>query len=149
MAKQAEYMKYQIAGGSRLPGAGGLRLPSAINVNEFGNIPKGLIRQLVQVANKEKRLGKVKARRIKVSRNVEIFYGDPDDVGSKRYPRGIYKRVVMSGGRSRLIPLVVFPQVMASYRPRFDFRRLSEAVFREEFDSLFAEAFQEAQRTAR
>ena len=115
MAKQAEYMRYQIAGGTRNPGAKGLKLPAAIKTNEFGNIPKGLIAQLVAVARKERKLGKVKARRVAISNKVALFYGDPADVGGHKFPRGIYKDIDLGGGRRQLVPLVIFPNKTASY----------------------------------
>ena len=80
--------------------AGRASLPAAINRNEFGNIPRGLIAQLVAVANRERKLSRVKARRIAVSSKVELFYGDPEDQGGRRYPRGIYKRVSLGCGIS-------------------------------------------------
>lgn len=144
MKAQADYMRWQIEGGARQPGAAGLRLPSAIKVNEFGNIPKGLIGQLVAVARKERRLGKVKARRIAVSRDVELFYGDPVDQTGKAWPRGIYKAT-----RHALIPLVVFPVTPARYRAIFDFPRIAEGIVRREWSLQFDKAMAEALRTAR
>lgn len=149
MPKQAEYMRYQIAGGVRSPGRGGLKLPSAIQLNEFGNIPKGTITQLIAVANKERKLGKVKARRIRVSSSVELFYGDPADVGGKNYPRGIYKRIQLGGGRGQLVPIVVFPNSSARYQARFDFRRLAQTVVDRDFDRFFKVAFADAMKSTR
>lgn len=149
MAKQAEYMRYQIAGGTRDPGKKGLKLPASIQLNDFGNIPKGLIAQLVKVAQQEKKLGKVKARRIKVSNKVEIFYGDPADVGGHKFPRGIYKRIDLGGGRGQLVPIIIFPNKAARYRARFDFRKLAEDIVRKDFDGLFHAALQNAMATAR
>lgn len=149
MAKQAEYMRYQIAGGSRDPGAKGLKLAANIKPNEFGNIPKGLIAQLVKVAQQEKKLSKVKARRIKVSNKVELFYGDPSDVGGHKFPRGIYKRIDLGNGRGQLVPLIIFPVTTARYKPRFDFRKVAEAIVRKEFDGLFQAALRNALATAR
>lgn len=147
MAAQAKYMALQIEGGVRQPGTGGLRLPGAIKVNAFGNIPKGLIAQLLAVANKERKLGKVKARRIQVSNKVELFYGDPTDHG-KAYPRGIYKRVEQNGKHS-LIPLIVFPAVAAKYKKRFEFQGRASAIVKREWPREFDNALAEAMRTAR
>jgi hypothetical protein len=144
MPAQAAYMRYQIEGGTRNPGPEGLKLPAAINTDAFGNIPKGIIGKLIAVARKERKLAKVTTRRIKVSNKVELFYGDPKDQTGKDWPRGIYKAV---GGR--LIPLVVFPNKPARYKPRFDFQRLGETVARREFDALFAAALKNAMASAR
>lgn len=148
MDAQAKYMALQIDGGVRNPGAGGLRLPSAIKVNEFGNIPKGLIAQLVAVANKGRKLGKVKGRRVQISNKVELFYGDPTDQRGKVYPRGIYKRVAQ-GGKSSLIPIIVFPNVAAKYKKRFDFRAKALAIVQKEWQREFETALADALRSAR
>ena len=144
MAAQAKYMRWQVEGGVRQPGSAGLRLPSAIKVNEFGNIPKGIINQLVAVARKEGKLGKVKARRVQVSSKVELFYGDPLDKTGKKWPRGIYKIIIGS-----LIPLVVFPVTPARYRAIFDFPRIAEGIAKREWPRQFETALADALRTAR
>lgn len=147
--RQAEYLRYQIEGGTRVPKNKALRLPSAIGLNEFGNLPKGVIQQLISVAKKEARLGKVRSRRIKVSSKVEIFYGDPADVGGHRFPPGIYKRVALSGGRHQLIPLIVFPRQPAKYRKRFDFMKLASETIAAEWPRNFQQALSEAMSSAR
>ena len=141
---QEKYLKYAIDGGTRNPGPAGLKLPSAINLNEFGNVPKGLIKQLIAVANKERKLSKVKARRVAVSNKVDLFYGDPVDQKGKTYPRGIYKRA-----NGRLIPLIVFPVAPAKYKPRLPFRQKAEAVVRVEWSRQADIAMAEALWTAR
>lgn len=141
---QEKYLKYAIDGGTRNPGPAGLKLPSAIKLNEFGNVPKGLIKQLIAVANKERKLSKVKARRVAVSNKVDLFYGDPVDQKGKTYPRGIYKRA-----NGHLIPLIVFPVAPAKYKPRLPFRQKAESVVRVEWSKQFDIAMAEALRTAR
>lgn len=148
MDVQAKYMAWQIAGGARQPGREGLRLPAAINRNEFGNIPRGLIAQLVAVANRERKLSRVKARRIAVSSKVELFYGDPEDQGGRRYPRGIYKRVSL-GVRHQLIPLIVFPVIAAKYKPRLQFERIATAIVHREWPRQFDAALTGALATAK
>lgn len=147
--RQAAYMKYQISGGSRMPGAGGLKLPGAIQLNEFGNIPRGLIAKMIAAARKQGQLTKRVAKRIKVSAKVDLFYGDPKDQGGHRWPRGIYKDVDLGGGRRRLIPLIVFPLVAARYKKRFDFAGLAKSIVDRKWDANFKAAFDEAIRTAR
>jgi hypothetical protein len=116
--KQAEYLRYQVEGGSRKPKRRALRLPTAVDLDAHGNVPSGLIRQLVTRARAGKRATKAQARRFGVSQQVDLFYGDPGD----DRPAGIYKRVAISSTQHRLIPLIVFPQQEAKYKPRFDFR---------------------------
>lgn len=140
---QAAYMKWAIEGGTYNPGAKGLRLPAAIKLNEYGNIPKGIIGQLIAVARKEQGLKKATSRRVKVSSKVDLFYGDPTDNGKPR-PRGIYK--VANGA---LIPLIIFPQRSATYRARFDFGGKAAAIAQRNWPRNFDTALQNALRTAR
>lgn len=144
MRAQAKYMALQVEGGTRNPGPAGLKLPAAIKVNEFGNIPKGVIGQMVRVARKEQGLKKATAKRVRVSSKVELFYGDPTDHKGKAWPRGIYK--VANG---QLIPLVIFPVTTAKYKAIFDFPRIAAAVVAKEWPRQFDLALAEALRTAR
>lgn len=141
---QAEYMKWQVEGGTRNPGPAGLRIPAAINVDAFGNIPKGVIGKLIAVARKERGLAKATARRVKISNKVDLFYGDPTDQKGKPWPRGIYKSV-----NGQLIPLVIFPVKVARYRPRLDFPRIAAAVVAREWPQQFDNALRAALATAR
>lgn len=147
--RAATYMLKQIAGGTVNPGRAGLRLPATVGLNQYGNIPKGLIAKLIAVAKKEgKGLTKRKSRTIKVSNKVELFYGDPADVGAHHFPPGIYKRIDL-GGRHQLIPIVIFPRVAAHYKPRFHFRRNVERVVRDVFPGEFNTAFNNAMASAK
>ena len=141
---QAKYMTYQVEGGLRNPGPAGLKLPSAINLNEFGNIPKGIIAKLVAVARKERKLTKVQSRRVQVSRNVELFYGDPTDPSGRQFPRGIYKAVP-----GQLIPLIVFPVQAARYKAIFDFQAKAGDIVARVWDREFSIALANALKTAR
>ncbi|MBZ0105427.1 MAG: hypothetical protein K8H84_07320 [Sulfuricella denitrificans] len=148
--RAATYMAKQIAGGTVNPGKAGLRLPASVQLNQYGNIPKGLIGQLIAVAKKEgKGLTKRKSRLIKVSNKVELFYGDPADVGGHNFPPGIYKRLDLGNGRRQLIPIIIFPRVAAHYKPRFHFGAEVEKIVRREWDSEFNRALEYALRTAR
>lgn len=147
--KQASYMRYQVEGGTRQPTRKALRLPSAVQLNEYGNLPKGIIAQLIAVARKESKLGKRKARRIKVSNKVELFYGDPADVGGHKYPPGIYKIVQLGANRSQLVPLIVFPAVSARYEKRVDLDAIARPVVVANFNRHFNEAFSAAMASAR
>ena len=78
--------------------AGRAAPPAAINRNEFGNIPRGLIAQLVAVATGSANC-RVKARRIAVSSKV----GSSTAIRKTRVVadiRGIYKRVSLGCGIS-------------------------------------------------
>lgn len=144
MTAQAKYMQLQIEGGTRQPGKAGLKIPAAIKLNEYGNIPRGIIAQLVAVARKEQGMKKATSRKIKVSAKLDLFYGDPKDQTGKNWPRGIYK--IANGA---LVPLIIFPQVAARYKPRFDFHGKAKAIVAREWQSQFDTALAEAIRTAR
>lgn len=140
---QAEYMQWQVAGGLRSPGDAGLKLPSAIKLNDYGNIPKGVIAGLIALARKDKGAKKAAAKRVRVSAKLELYYGDPIDKTGKLWPRGIYK--IANGA---LIPLIVFPKVSARYRVRFDFKGKAKSVvdrvWKQEFDKALADALSTA-----
>lgn len=146
--RQAEYLRFQVEGGERRPKNKALRLPSAIGLDSFGNLPKGAIQQLLAVAKRESKLTKRRARTIKVSKEVEIFYGDPTELGLPGSPAGIYKRV-KQGTSSRLIPLIVFPERSATYRKRLDLLRIARPVVEQNLQADFAIALKQALRTAR
>lgn len=117
MPKQAEYLRYQVLGGSRSPRKVALRLPSEVDLNQYGNLPAGVIRQLVARAKAGKRTTKRLAGRTGVGQSNDLFYGDPGD----GRPVGIYKRTGMGTKREKLVPVVVMPKRAATYRRRFDF----------------------------
>lgn len=116
-AKQAAYLSWQVDGGVREPSRSALRLPSNVALNEFGNLPSGLIRQLIARARAGRRATKRQASRFGVSKDLDLFYGEPGD----GRPAGIYKRVATSSTRHQLVPVVVFPKQGARYSARFDF----------------------------
>jgi hypothetical protein len=148
---QAKYMIWAVDGGIRNPGSAGLKLPSAIQVNEYGNIPKGAIAKLLAVARKEqtktgkdKKITKALSSSIKVSNKIELFYGTPKSTTGKNWPRGIYKVTDKS-----LIPLIIFPVSPARYTKRLDFQGIAGRVISKEWPTQFKLALADAIRTAR
>lgn len=113
---QSQYLQYQIEGGVRAPARRALKLPGDVQLDAYGNIPRTLIRQLVARAQAGRRVTKRQSQRFGVSKQVDLFYGEPGD----GRPAGIYKRVG-SGDHGRLVPVVIFPRRTATYRERFDF----------------------------
>ena len=146
--RQASYLRWQVEGGLRAPTNKALRLPSAVQLDQFGNLPRGIIKQLISIARKESKLQKRTARRIKVSNKLEIFYGDPKDGGGKNFPPGIYKIVKLGIGRSRLIPLIVFPAVSARYTKRIDFEGMARPIVASTFGPEFEKALRDALSSA-
>ncbi len=115
--KQAVYLAYQVLGGTRAPTKRALRLPADVQLNAHGNLPAGVIRQLIARANAGKRATKRQSERFRVSGELDLFYGEPGD----GRPAGIYKRVVISATRHQLVPLIVFPKQSAHYSRRLDY----------------------------
>lgn len=152
MDRQAGYLKYQIAGGTRRPTSRGIRLPGNIELNSFGNIPKGLTDKL-KAAAQSGQLSKAIGRKIgagdrrKGAAPVQLFYGKPTGRGWEKAPMGIWRRVPGSPGK--LVPVIVFEDTPALYRPRFKFHEAAADVVSREWDRQFAAAFAEAMRTAR
>lgn len=153
MDRQAGYLKYQIAGGTRTPGRRGIKLPGNIELNTFGNIPKGTIDKLKSAAQNGQLSGAIK-RRLGVARNrrkgaapIQLFFGKPTGRGWEKAPVGIWRRV--PGEPGKLIPVILFEDTPARYKPRFNFRRAAEDIVRREWDRQFSLAFAEAMRTAR
>jgi hypothetical protein len=143
--KQAEYMAYQIKGGRRSPKRKALRLPSVVELNAHGNLPAGLIRQLVARAKAGKRATAGQGKRFGVSTKLDLFYGEPGD----GRPAGIYKRVVVSATRHQLVPVVVMPKRSAQYDRRFDFYGTADKAVRAAFPAALEKAWRRALSTAR
>lgn len=153
MDRQASYLKYQIAGGTRQPGPRGIKLPGNITLNAFGNIPRGMIDKL-KAAAKDGKLSSAISKRIGAAGNrrkgaapVRLFYGKPTGRGWEKAPMGIYRRI--PGKPGKLVPVILFEDTPAKYRPRFYLQRAGETVVRREWDKQFAAAFANAIRTAR
>jgi hypothetical protein len=152
MDRQASYLKYQIAGGTRTPTARGIRLPGNITLNSFGNIPKGLTDKL-KAAAQSGQLSKAIGRKIgagtrsKGAAPIQLFYGKPTGRGWEKAPMGIWQRT--PGRPGKLVPVIVFEDTPAKYQPRFRFHEAAAVIVRREWGSQFAAAFAEAMRTAR
>lgn len=144
--RQAEYMQWMVHGGKRQPKRKALRLPSVVQLNEHGNLPRGLVRQLIERAKAGRRATARQGKRAGLSSKVDLFYGDPKD----GRPAGLYKRVVLSSTRQQLVPLVVMPAVQASYQARrFDFYGVADRGFKRTFEANLMRAWREALASAR
>lgn len=143
--RQAEYLQYQVEGGTRRPKNIALRLPTVVELNEYGNVPTGLIKQLIARAKAGRRATKVQSRKFKVSQQVDLFYGDPGD----GRPAGIYKRVVVSATQHRLVPIIVFPKRTARYQRRFDFYGAVHRIVLREFEPELARQWAAALSSSR
>lgn len=143
--KQAQYLGFQIEGGERKPTRVALRLPAQVQLDQYGNIPAGLIRSLIARAQTGKRTTKAQSKRFGVSQANELFYGEPGD----GRPAGIYQRLADGASRHKLVPIIVFPRRSANYKPRFDFEGIALKVVDREFGSALEAAWRFAGATAK
>lgn len=150
---QAKYLALQVAGGTRQPGAHGIKLPGNIQLNAFGNIPRGLTDRL-KAAAQTGALGPALARRLGASGNrrkkaapVQLFYGQPVGKGWEDAPVGIWRRI--PGKPGKLVPLIVFEDTPAEYRKRLDIERVATRIVQQRFAAHFSRAWREAMATAR
>lgn len=154
---QARYMRHQIEGGTVHPGSGGIKLPGNIQLNAFGNIPRGTIAKL-KAAAKDGSLGAGLAKRLNVAGNrrkgaapIQLFYGQPTGKGWADAPVGIWRRIPAAtpGGKGKLVPVIVFEKKPARYRARFDFKALGLQTLNRRFAGHFSTEFKKALSTAR
>jgi hypothetical protein len=153
--RAATYMQRQIEGGTLTPGKGGLKLPGDIVLNAFGNIPRGMINKL-KAAAQSGQLSKAIGKRLglgnrrKGAAPIQLFYGKPTGAGWEQAPMGIWRRIPgTSGGKGKLVPVILFEDTAFKYKPRFRFRDEVEKVVRAEWPGQFNAALDEAIRTAR
>lgn len=153
---QSHYLHLQAEGGTQEPGPAGIRLPGNIQLNAFGNIPKGLITKLKEAAQNGtlapaivRRLG-VKGSRRKGAAPIQLFYGIPQGKGWEKAPMGIWRRVPgVAGGPGKLIPVIVFSDKPSQYKERLDLEKIAEPIFRDNFDKEFEDALLNALATAK
>lgn len=113
---QAEYLKFQVGGGSRTPKKTAIVLPRATGLNKFGNMPRGRVKSLMN--------------------QKTVFSGKVNGVG------GIWRR---TGGKSNPgLKLLVRYTGEASYRKILPFANVAEVavgkLFAPEFNKQLARA---------
>lgn len=153
MDVQARYLRLQVEGGTRQPGPRGIKLPGNVELNAFGNIPKGLTDKL-KAAAKSGELGAAVTRRLGVTRErrkgaapIQLFYGKPSGGRWNDAPVGIWRRV--PGKPGKLIPVIVFEDTPARYKKRLDLHRFAAPIVQREFAQQFDRALRDALDTAR
>lgn len=154
--KQARYMALQIAGGVYRPREAGIKLPGNIQLNAFGNIPRGIVAKLKAAAQDgtlattvRRRLGEGDRR--KNAAPIQLFYGKPAGRAWEGAPMGIWRRIppATPGGPGKLVPIIVFENTPAVYRARFNLRELVQKVAARRFPAHFKAEFDKALATAR
>jgi hypothetical protein len=144
--RQATYLGFQVEGGRRSPRKVAIPLPSTVQLDTHGNLPRGTIRRLIAAARSGRKLRGKAAKQLGIAQKSEIFYGKPR--GSRGLPAGIYSRRNAKGQR-QLVPLIVFDRQPARYDKRFDFYGAAGRVFAQSFEANLARAWQQALASAR
>ena len=154
MDRQAAYLRLQLTGGQRTPGPRGIRLPGNIELNAFGNIPRGLTDKL-KAAAKDGSLGAAVMRRLGVGAKdrrkgaapIQLFYGRPQGKSWAGAPMGIWRRV--PGRPGKLVPVIVFEDTPARYKRRLDLEQFARPIVQREFSQQFDRALRDALASAR
>lgn len=153
---QSKYLKLQAEGGIYMPREGGIRLPGNIQLNAFGNIPRGTIAKLKAAADNgqlsaalAKRLN-VQGNRRKGAKPLQLFFGVPRGDAWQNAPLGIWRRVPgVDGGPGKLIPVILFEDTPAKYSKRLDLGEMARPIVAQRFQANLARALADAMRTAR
>lgn len=149
---QSRYLRLQAEGGTYTPGPAGIRLPGNIQLNAFGNIPRGLIDKLKAAADNgqlsaaiARRLGASGRRKDQRGKPLQLFYGKPQGKGWEGAPLGIWRRVPgVAGGPGKLIPVIVFEDTPARYRKRLDMEQIAMPVVQRVFERHLAAALRQS-----
>jgi hypothetical protein len=159
--KQAGYLIYQIQGGQRTPLHVALRLPArtineagqsyGVRLTPQGNLPNNIIKTLIGLSKTQVRLQRKTIRRLRIGRGKgvqdgsSIFYGTPKN-NPHSSVAGLYVRIP---SQRRLVPLILFPQRSASYKPKFNLLFITRSIVYREFPKQFKAAYDYAASTAR
>lgn len=133
---QAEYLKWQIKGGTRRPKGRAIPLPTTepenIKLNRYGNMPRNVIKRL--------------------SARPDTFSGTMFGIAGL-WQRGHYSKKgrfsTSSTKRGSNIRLLAAYEPSASYKPRFPYERLTKGYARSGFKPFFDKALARALRTAK
>jgi hypothetical protein len=119
--KQAEYLKRQITGGTRLPRGRGLAQPTNVPLDQYGNVRRAWLRQ--------------------VKNRKDVFSGEVGGVD------GLWQRTGKGGARG--LKLLLAYESKAEYQPRLDFASLVRRSVERNLTRNVHEAIKYAMRTAR
>jgi hypothetical protein len=121
-AIQAEYLKWQVRGGTRSPKKRTIAVPFAKNakLNQYGNVPN---------------------RKAGLIKNKNQFSGEIKGVG------GIWERYGKGEGRG--VRLIHAYEQRAQYKPRFDIWAVARKVVSRKFNKIFEHALRYASSTSK
>ena len=129
---QAEYLHYQIRGGTRLPKRRAIPVPVNLKRNRYGNMPRGRIKKLLARPN--------------------VFSGIVYGIGGI-WQRGSFSRsgnfTSSSRRRGTALRLLVAWEPKASYTPLFPYDKLANRYVQRAITPFFDKALRKALATAR
>ena len=154
--KQSQYLQRQAESGTYTPGEAGIRLPGNIQLDSFGNIPRGLIAKLKAAAENgqlsaaiARRLG-AEGNRRKGAKPLQLFFGVPQGKGWEDAPLGIWRRIPgANGGPGKLVPVIVFEDTPAKYEKRLDMEDIARPTVEKNFERVLLEEIRKALATAK
>jgi hypothetical protein len=134
----ADYMTYQIAGGTRHPRKRTIMVPTKhLKTNRFGNVAVSKYRSFI--ADKARYFAGVPTSGSKGGRKPRL---DPE-------ASGVWKRLGPGGNRRKNIQMMIAFEQQALYRPRFPFNEIVTRHVKRTFQREFGNAFQKAMKSAR
>jgi hypothetical protein len=156
---QSNYLAMQESGGIYDPHEAGIRLPGNIQLNAFGNIPRGIIAKLKEAAENGQ-LSAALARRIGVGgtnrrkgqkgQSLQLFFGVPRGAGWENAPLGIWRRIPgSSGGPGKLVPVILFEDTPAKYEKKLDMEAIAGPVIESKFKQILDQEIDKALATAK
>jgi hypothetical protein len=156
---QAKYLALQADGGIYQPHEAGIKLPGNIQLNGFGNIPRGLISKLKDAAENgqlsaaiARRLGAGGTNRRKGQKGqpLQLFFGVPRGDGWENAPLGIWRRIPgSSGGPGKLIPVIVFEDTPAKYEKKLNMEAISSPIVEAKFKQILDQEIDKALASAK
>lgn len=138
---QAEYMHWQVDGGTRYPARRAIPVPVGVRLNKYGNMPRRKIAQLL--ARSDTFTGTVKG--------IAGIWQRGKRGKRRRGGTGTKGNTQNRVGNVRVgsVKLLVAFEPQARYRKRFPFYRIVERHVQRSFDHEFEKAFREAVDGAR
>jgi hypothetical protein len=134
----ADYMTYQIAGGTRHPRKRTIMVPTKhLKTNRFGNVAVSKYRSFL--ADKARYFAGVPTSGSKGGRKPRL---DPE-------ASGVWKRLGPGGNRRKNIQMMIAFEPQAHYKPRFPFNEIVTRHVKRTFQKEFGKAFQKAMKSAR
>jgi hypothetical protein len=126
---QADYLRYAVTGGQRLPRRSAIVVPVGIRTNQYGNMPKSAVARILA--------------------RSDTFLASSRNAKTRHLPPGIYQRPPGKSRRRSAPKLLVAFEPKADYNPILDFYRIVEVAVMTNFDGHLNRRLRGALLTAR